>query len=156
MARATSARARSKWSIDPATGNYAAIPFDGWIQALWYRADVFKSAGLAAPVTWDQITAACEVLPGNDNLLYGMTLGTDPGQNYPHQVFEQVAISNDAWPFDAAGNVTMDTPEMVAALQWYTEPAELLAARATVLARRPRGVRIRPVGDAVLLDLHHG
>lgn len=107
--------------VDPATGNYAAIPFDGWIQALWYREDVFKSAGLAAPVTWDQITAACKGLPGNDNLLYGMTIGTDPGQNYPHQVFEQVAISNDAWPFDSSGNVTMDTPEMVAALQWYTD-----------------------------------
>jgi len=75
---------------------------------------------LAAPVTWDDITAACEGLPGNDDLLYGMTIGTDPGQNYPHQVFEQVAISNDAWPFDADGNVTMNTPEMIAALDFYT------------------------------------
>lgn len=110
-----------KMVVDPATGKYAAIPFDGWIQALWYREDVFKTAGLDAPVTWDQITKACQTLPGNDNLLYGMTIGTDPGQNYPHQVFEQVAISNDAWPFDTAGNVTMDTPEMIAALKWYTE-----------------------------------
>jgi len=106
--------------VDPATGKYAAIPYDGWIQAIWYRQDVFDSAGLKAPVTWDDISAACEGLPGNDNLLYGMGLATDPGQNYPHQVFEQVAISNDAWPFDSAGNVTMDTPEMVAALKWYT------------------------------------
>ena len=110
-----------KMVVDPATGNYAAVPFDGWIQALWYREDVFKAASLAAPVTWDQITAACQALPGHDNLLYGMTLGTDPGQNYPHQVFEQVAISNDAWPFDTSGNVTMDTPEMAAALKWYTD-----------------------------------
>jgi multiple sugar transport system substrate-binding protein len=55
------------------------------------------------------------------NLLYALTLGTDPGQNYGHQIFEQVAISNDAWPFDEDGNVTMDTPEMVAALQFYTD-----------------------------------
>jgi multiple sugar transport system substrate-binding protein len=48
-----------------------------------------------------------------------MTLGTDPGQNYPQQVFEQVAISNEAWPFDADGNVTMNSPEMVEALDWY-------------------------------------
>ena len=52
-------------------------------------------------------------------LLYGIGLGTDPGQNYGHQVFEQVAISNEAWPFDEAGNVTMDTPEMIAALEFY-------------------------------------
>jgi multiple sugar transport system substrate-binding protein len=73
---------------DPATGKYAAVPFDGWIQAIWYRADVFADAGLNAPITWDDIDAACDALPGTGNLLYGLTLGTDPGQNYPHQVFE--------------------------------------------------------------------
>jgi len=71
-------------------------------------------------VTWEAISAACEATPGTGGLLYGLTLGTDPGQNYGMQIFEQVAISNNAWPFDAEGNVTMDTPEMVAALEWYT------------------------------------
>ena len=105
---------------DPATGNYAAVPFDGWIQAIWYRDDVFQTAGLNPPIAWEDINAACDALPGQGNLLYGLTLGTDPGQNYPHQVFEQVAISNDAWPFDAEGNVTMNTPEMIAALEFYS------------------------------------
>jgi multiple sugar transport system substrate-binding protein len=107
--------------VNPATGNYAAIPFDGWIQAIWYRTDSFGGAGLNAPLTWDDIDAACDALPGTGNLLYGLTLATDPGQNYPHQVFEQVAMSNDAWPFDADGNVTMNTPEMIAALKFYTD-----------------------------------
>jgi multiple sugar transport system substrate-binding protein len=106
---------------NPATGKRSAVPFDGWIQAAWYRADMFEEAGLNPPVSWDDINAACDALPGTGNLLYALTLGTDPGQNYPHQVFEQVAISNDAWPFDAEGNVTMDTPEMVEALEFYTE-----------------------------------
>jgi multiple sugar transport system substrate-binding protein len=105
--------------VNPATGNHAAVPFDGWIQAIWYREDVFEAAGLAAPTSWESILAACETLPGTGNLLYAVTLGTDPGQNYGHQVFEQVAMSNDAWPFDDAGNVTMNTPEMVAALDFY-------------------------------------
>ncbi len=106
--------------VNPATGKHAAIPFDGWIQALWYRADVFEEADLEPPVSWDDINAACDALPGTGNLLYALTLGTDPGQNYPHQIFEQVAISNDAWPFDEAGNVTMNTPEMVEVLDFYT------------------------------------
>lgn len=105
---------------NPETGKYSAIPFDGWIQAIWYRQDAFDDLGLNAPVTWDDIEAACTTLPGQMDLLYALTLGTDPGQNYPHQVFEQVAISNDAWPFDADGNVTMNTPEMIAALEFYT------------------------------------
>ncbi|MCO6453248.1 MAG: extracellular solute-binding protein [Caldilineales bacterium] len=107
--------------VDPATGKYAAIPFDGWIQAIWYRTDLFGADGLNPPLTWDDINAACDALPGTENLLYGLTLGTDPGQNYPHQVFEQVAISNNAWPFDTEGNVTMNTPEMVEALKFYTD-----------------------------------
>ncbi len=107
--------------VDPATGKYSAVPFDGWIQAIWYRTDVFEAAGLDAPTSWDTINAACETLPGAGNLLYALTLGTDAGQNYGHQVFEQVAMSNDAWPFDADGNVTMNTPEMIAALKFYTD-----------------------------------
>jgi len=106
---------------DPATDQYAAVPYDGWIQAIWYRTDMFEQAGLDAPVAWEDINAACDELPGTGNLLYALTLGTDPGQNYPHQVFEQVAISNDAWPFDEEGNVTMNTPEMVEALRFYTD-----------------------------------
>jgi multiple sugar transport system substrate-binding protein len=106
---------------NPSTGKRAAVPFDGWIQALWYRADVFEEAGLNPPISWDDINAACDALPGTGNLLYALALGTDPGQNYPHQIFEQVAISNNAWPFDEAGNVTMNTPEMIEALQFYTD-----------------------------------
>ncbi|HIQ09322.1 MAG TPA: extracellular solute-binding protein [Anaerolineaceae bacterium] len=105
---------------DPATGKYAAVPFDGWIQAIWYRKDIFDQLGLKPPITWDDINAACDALPGTDNLLYALVLPTDPGQNYPHQVFEQVAMSNDAWPFDENGNVTMNSPNMVEALRFYT------------------------------------
>ena len=112
---------------DPATGQHAAIPFDGWIQAIWYRTDIFEEAGLNPPLTWDDIQAACEALPGSGNLLYGITLGTDPGQNYGMQVFEQIAISNNAWPFDTDGNVTMNTPEMIEALAFYTGLQECAA-----------------------------
>jgi multiple sugar transport system substrate-binding protein len=107
--------------INPTTGKYAAVPFDGWIQAIWYRADVFEEAGLDAPVTWEAIDAACDTLPGTGNLLYAVTIGTDTSWNYGHQVFEQIAISNDAWPFDADGNVTMNTPEMIEALRFYSD-----------------------------------
>lgn len=106
---------------DPATGMYAAVPYDGWIQAIWYRADVFADLGLDAPTSWDAINAACDALPGEMDLLYGVTIGSDPGQNYGHQIFEQVAISNNAWPFDDMGNVSFNTPEMIEALTFYTD-----------------------------------
>lgn len=105
---------------NPATGMYSAVPYDGWIQAIWYREDIFGELGLEAPLSWDSINAACDALPGEMDLLYALSLGTDPGQNYGHQVFEQVAISNGAFPFDEEGNVTMNTPEMIEALDFYT------------------------------------
>lgn len=107
--------------LNAETGKYTAVPYDGWLQAIWYRTDVFEEAGLEAPVTWDAINAACEKLPGAGNMLYALGLGTNPGENYGTQVFEQFAISNNAWPFDEAGNVTMNTPEMIAALKMYTD-----------------------------------
>lgn len=106
---------------DPATGKYNSIPYDGWLQAIWYRSDVFEEAGLEAPITWDAINAACDSIPGTGNMLYAIGLGTNPGENYGHQLFEQVAISNNAWPIDEEGNVTMNTPEMIAALKFYTD-----------------------------------
>jgi multiple sugar transport system substrate-binding protein len=108
-------------ATDPTSGKCAAVPFDGWVQALWYRQDIFDKLSLKPPVKWEDIDAACDALPGQDDLLYGLTLATDPGQNYPHQVFEQVALSNNAWPIDEDGNVTMNTPEMIAALDWYSK-----------------------------------
>lgn len=103
----------------PDSGELAAIPFDGWLQALWYRRDLFQERGLNAPVSWADIDAACDAFADDPEML-GITLPTTPDQNYVHQVFEQVAMSNNAWPFDDAGNVTMNTPEMVEALRFYT------------------------------------
>jgi len=102
-------------------GKYAAVPFDGWIQALWYRSDAFKKLNLAAPVKWDDIQKAAEALKGKEGYLYGLTLGTDPSQNYGAQVFEQVAMSNGAFPFDRDKKVAMNSPEMIEALTFYTD-----------------------------------
>ena len=105
---------------NPESGMASAVPYDGWIQALWYRRDLFEQTGIESPITWEQINVACDVISGLDAYPYALTLPTDPQQNYVHQVFEQVAMSNNAWPFDEAGNVTMNTPEMVSALRFYT------------------------------------
>jgi|GEM_PF-380887 len=103
---------------------YAAVPFDGWVQAIWYRQDLFDKLGLSPPTSWDAIKKANQQLAGTGNLGYGITLGTDPNYNYGHQVFEQIAISAGAYPFDKLGHITMNTPEMISALRWYAELQE--------------------------------
>ena len=104
----------------PTTGQVFAVPYDGWLQALWYRRDLFEENGLANPVSWDDINAACDQLVASGAVPAALVLPTDPTQNYVEQIFEEVAMSNNAWPFDADGNVTMNTPEMIEALRFYT------------------------------------
>ncbi len=61
-------------SID---GQPVAVPYDGWIQALWYRRDLFEVLGLNTPVTWDDINAACDALSAGEAHRYGMVLPYD-------------------------------------------------------------------------------
>ena len=98
-----------------------AIPFDGWIQAMWYRRDFFEAQALAAPATWEQINAACDALASTPDVSFALALPSDPTQNYAHQVFEQIAMSNGASPLAVDGTVTFTTPEMIESLRFYQE-----------------------------------
>ena len=106
--------------FDESKDNYAAIPYEGWIQGIFYREDIFEKHNLSSPGSWSDLNAAVDKLPGTEDVKYALTLGTDPGRPSTQQWFEMFAISNEAWPFDEEGNVTMDTPEMVEALEFYT------------------------------------
>ncbi len=105
---------------DSASGELLAVPYDGWIQALWYRRDRFEQLGLKTPISWADLSQACDTIEAGGDPAFALVLPTVGNQNYVHQVFEQVAMSNNAWPFDAGGNVTMNTAEMVEALRFYT------------------------------------
>ena len=123
---------------DVASGEMLAVPYDGWIQALWYRRDRFEQFGLKTPISWADINQACDTIETDGTPAFALVLPTIGNQNYVHQVFEQVAMSNNSWPFDAAGNVTMNTPEMVEALRFYAAlqrcspdaPQDIYGARA--------------------------
>ena len=101
------------------TGRHIAIPFYGWVQAIWYRQDLFEKAGLAAPTNWEAIIAACEVLPNTNGIEYGITLGTDPTQNYPHQFSADYGKLQDkqldAYLSHTGKNITANThrPQML-------------------------------------------
>ena len=122
---------------DAASGQLLAVPYDGWIQALWRRRDLFEQLGLNMPITWADLNQACDAIKAGGAPAFALALPTAGAQNYVHQVFEQVAMSNNAWPFDASGNVTLSTPEMVEALRFYTAlqrcsppaPQDLYSAR---------------------------
>jgi multiple sugar transport system substrate-binding protein len=96
----------------------AAVPADGWGQLLLYRKDLFAAKNLPAPRSWDAILKAAESLH-NPPLTWGFEAATDPGQAYTQQVFEHIALSNGARLTDAGGGVNLNTPAMIASLEFY-------------------------------------
>ncbi len=94
-----------------------SIPTDAWSQLLYYRKDLFEKAGLQAPQTYDQILAAAKAL--DSTKVAGFVGATTPGDAFTQQTFEQIALGNGCQMVDDAGEVTMDSPQCVAAFQFY-------------------------------------
>lgn len=101
-------------------GGYMAVPTDGWGQLLIYRGDLFDAAGLEAPTTFEAIEAAAAALYDPDNNFYGIVAATDPAAVFTQQTFEHFALANGVSLTDTEGNVTLNTPEMVEAIAFYT------------------------------------
>lgn len=105
--------------VSAGDGMYAAVPTDGWGQLLIYRADLFEEAGLEAPTTFAAIEAAASALHDPDNNFYGITAATDASEVFMQQTFEHFALANGVELTDDEGNVTLDTPQMAEALDFY-------------------------------------
>jgi multiple sugar transport system substrate-binding protein len=105
-------------------GEYGGVPVDGWTQMLVYRQDLFDEKGLKPPRTYADILAAAKALHDPPNL-YGFVAATDPSQGYMMQVFEHVALANGAGVVDTNGNITVDTPQMVEAIEFYKQLADV-------------------------------
>lgn len=105
------------------SGSYYSIPYHGWVQGIWYRADWFEEAGLNPPETWDDILAAAEKFYDPANNQYGILVGTK-SETYAEQCFTQFAMSNGAGLFDSSGNLIFNSPAMKEAVEFYAELAK--------------------------------
>lgn len=101
------------------SNGYAAVPCDGWGQLIVYRKDWFDEKGLEPPTSYENIMAAAEAFTEGD--VYGMTAATAAGQVFTQQTFEHFALANGCQLVDDAGNVTLDTPECVEAVQFFVD-----------------------------------
>ncbi|ADK80195.1 ABC transporter substrate-binding protein [Sediminispirochaeta smaragdinae] len=104
-------------------GSYYAVPYHGWVQGIWYRADWFEEAGLNAPFTWDDILTAARYFDKPDQNQYGILVGTK-ADAYTEQCFTQIAMANGAQLFDGNGNLIFNSPEMKEAVAYYAELAK--------------------------------
>jgi multiple sugar transport system substrate-binding protein len=96
-----------------------AVPSDVWAQLLYYRTDLFKAAGLSAPATFDDISAAAAALDSPD--VAGIVASTAPADSFTQQTFEHFALANDCQLVDDDATLTLDSPECVEALSFYAD-----------------------------------
>ncbi|WP_319543473.1 ABC transporter substrate-binding protein [uncultured Pseudodesulfovibrio sp.] len=106
-----------------ADGRYGGIPFNGWIQGIWYRKDWFNERGLKPPTSWNNIIKAAKEFHAPEAGRYGILIGTQ-ADAYAEQVFTHLALSAGVQEFTPTGKVIFDTPEAVRTLKFYIDLAQ--------------------------------
>ncbi|MBO0455648.1 sugar ABC transporter substrate-binding protein [Enterococcus hulanensis] len=99
---------------------YIAAPISGWVQGIWYNQKTLSDAGFSEPTTWESVLEIAKHFNDAGNKKYGIAMPT-ADSTMSEQAFSQFALSNDANVLDEKGKVTINTPEMTKALEYYKE-----------------------------------
>ena len=113
--------------------SYVGVPLASWVQGIWVNEPMIKEKGFDLPQSWEDVLEIAKAFYDPDNRMYGIALPT--GDNaFTEQVFSQFALSNGANVFDGDKNVTVNTPEMKEALEYYKELASYSMPGSTEVA----------------------
>jgi len=96
-----------------------AVPSEAWSQLLYYRRDLFDAAGLPAPSTYADILNAARTLTRDGRV--GFAGATAPGDAFTQQTFEHMALANGCELVNSAGEITIASPQCVAAFEFYRD-----------------------------------
>ncbi|MFB7138744.1 ABC transporter substrate-binding protein [Gottfriedia sp. NPDC056225] len=103
--------------------DYTGVPMSGWVQGIWYNKQMLADKGFSEPKNWDDILKVAKAFTNSGNKKYGIAIPTVEG-GFSEQAFSQFALSNNANMFDSKGDLTLNTPEMKEALNYYKELAK--------------------------------
>lgn len=163
-----------KWSDAMLDGKYYAMPWDSGPVVTYYRRDVFEAAGLASDpdsvsaliATWDDYLNVCKTIKAKT----GDECFSSNKANNDARLYEMMLWQQGLGYFNAAGEVTVDSPENIATLEelkkfwdanllsdqsawtdgWY---AELAAGGATPIPTAgpgtPEAPAVKPVATLV-------
>lgn len=99
-------------------GSTYGVPFYNYALALFYRSDLYRSAGLTPPTTLEELQAAAGKLTTGDRAGIAM----QPQKGY--KIFEEwgnYLLAAGGSIQDESGRVTLDSPEAREALQTYID-----------------------------------
>lgn len=120
--------AAKKWDWN---GTHPGVTWQFDSRALYYRKDLLEQAGVQPPTTWDEFMAAAKALHKPDQGIAGLAIPGKQGSYDTDQFYMTLAIQAGGGIADADGNLTIDSPENLAALQFEKELADSVTARGT-------------------------
>ncbi|HEX6790652.1 MAG TPA: extracellular solute-binding protein [Candidatus Krumholzibacteria bacterium] len=109
------------WESALSGGKAYGLPWLQGSRVLFINRDLFRRAGLDpdhAPQTWDELLEASKRISALGEGVYGF--GQNIGEKYVlYKKFMPFAWGNGGDVFDAQGNVTLNSPPVVEALEFY-------------------------------------
>ena len=103
--------------------NIMALPWIPGPIVMGYNRNLFEQAGLDPnnpPKTWDEFTDAVDKVCALGDDIYGVSLRTFRHPNSAHWSIP-IIWANGGELFDSEGNVTVNTPEVAKAYEWYRD-----------------------------------
>ena len=99
-----------------------ALPFAGNVELFAYRTDLYEKYGLGEPETWDDVLEAVKVIDKNEADIDGVVFRGSKG-NPIVTGFLPIFWSFGATILDDSGNVTVNSPAALNALNFFLEMA---------------------------------
>lgn len=96
-----------------------AVPIYGFVQALWYRKDMFEEANIEPPATWDELTAAAKALTKDG--VHGIALPASKSQATDQVLYSFLVSGGAKNIIDGENNITFNTPETINTYKKYVE-----------------------------------
>lgn len=119
---------RQKWNWN---GMYVGVTWQFDSRAIYYRKDLFEEAGINVPTTWDELKAAAQALHKPDQGVVGLAIPGKQGSYDTDQFYMTLAIQAGGGLADPDGNLTIDSPANLAALQFEKELVDSVTPRGT-------------------------
>ena len=114
----------AKKSFDCATGKLMGVPINPNIQMLYYRTDLYEKHGVDVAATWDEFVELCGTIETSDLACIAQR-GARQGIGYNFYPYLH-SFGGSVFKDPAAGDytVTINSPESLAALEFYLDLAE--------------------------------
>lgn len=114
----------AKKSFDCDTGKLMGVPINPNIQMLYYRTDLYQEHGVDVAATWDEFVELCGTIETSDVACIAQR-GARQGIGYNFYPYLH-SFGGSVFKDPAAGDytVTINSPESLAALEFYLDLAE--------------------------------